>query len=93
MDGSAREAGMRPWRGIVGGLVAVLLAASVGSDGTVRLDLVFRDQADAGGGLSYAQAVIQLCVTVTATPGPDGEVRLDDPACLSGGSNEECVGG
>ncbi len=91
----------------------------------MRLDLVFRDQADAGGGLSYAQAVVQLCVTVTATPGPDGEVRLDDlacpasvaapglvdhevdlaregvlppppgryPACLSGGSNEECVGG
>lgn len=31
-----------------------LLAASVGSDGAVVLDLVFRDQADAGGGLSYA---------------------------------------
>jgi hypothetical protein len=58
-----------------------LLAASVGSDGAVVLDLVFRDQADAGGGLSYAQAVVQLCVRVTGTPGPGAQVRLADLAC------------
>jgi len=47
-----------------------VLAASVGSDGAVVLDLVFRDRANSGGGLSYAQAVVQLCVRVTGTPGP-----------------------
>jgi hypothetical protein len=72
---------MRAWPGIVGGLLAVLLAASVGRDGAVVLDLVFRDQADAGGGLSYAQAVVQLCVRVTGTPGPGAQVRLADLAC------------
>ena len=58
-----------------------LLAASVGSDGAVVLDLVFRDEAYTGGGLSYAQAVVQLCVRVTGTPGPAGQVRLADLAC------------
>ena len=58
-----------------------LLATSAGRDGAVVLDLVFRDRADAGGGLTYAQAVVQLCVRVTGTPGPGGQVRLADLAC------------
>jgi hypothetical protein len=59
-----------------------LLASSVASDGTVRLDLVFRDGAYATGGFgSYEDAVVQLCVSVTATPGPGGQVRLDDLDC------------
>jgi hypothetical protein len=90
-----------------------VLAASVGSDGAVALDLMFRDQAYTGGGLSYAQAVVQLCVRVTGTPGPGlpGQPRTGRPPgdpgrggaaagpgaalspCLSGGGNEECVGG
>ena len=49
-----------------------LLAASVGSDGAVRLDLVFRDRARRWRPL----------------PPP-----RRSPPCLSGGSNEECVGG
>jgi hypothetical protein len=152
VDGSTPEAGMRAWRGIVGGLLAVLLAggcgivpepeeqargdatdlvraqaarfgtslwgglraadaagarrvveqheellgsfqeaagpwqdgvlaASVDEDGAVRLDLAFRDKADAGGGLSYAQAVVQLCVRMTGTPGPGGQVRLANLPC------------
>jgi hypothetical protein len=59
-----------------------LLGSSVASDGTVRLDLVFRDGAYATGGFgSYEDAVVQLCVTVTATPGPGGQVRLDGLDC------------
>jgi hypothetical protein len=108
-----------------GGSAAGVLATEVGDGGAVRLDLAFRDQADAGGGLSYTQATVLLCVRLTGAPGPAGEVRLADLACppalvepgvvdqvvtlaregpppapappravcLSGGDNDECVGG
>jgi hypothetical protein len=58
-----------------------VLAASVDEEGAVRLDLAFRDKADAGGGMSAAQVVVMLCVRLTGTPGPDGQVRLANLAC------------
>jgi hypothetical protein len=58
-----------------------VIASSVDEDGTVRLDLAFRDQANAGGGWSYAQAVAMLCVRLIGTPGPGGEVRLVNFTC------------
>jgi len=61
-----------------------VLAAAADTDGTVRLDLAFRDRADAGGGLSAAQTVVMLCVRLTGTPGPSGQVRLTNLACPAG---------
>jgi hypothetical protein len=61
-----------------------VLAASVEEDGTVRLDLAFRDQADAGGGLAAASVVVMLCVRLTGTAGPGGQVRLANLACPPG---------
>jgi hypothetical protein len=55
-----------------------VLAGSVGSDGAVVLDLVFRDEA------------------YTGDPGRGGSPPVPErryPPCLSGGGNEECVGG
>jgi hypothetical protein len=62
---------------------AGVIGAAVGEDGTTRLDLAFRDQSQAGGGLSYAGVVVKLCVRMTGTPGPGGEVRLANLACPS----------
>ena len=61
-----------------------VLAASVDQDGAVRLDLAFREPADAGGGLSAARVVVMLCVRLTGTPGPSGEVRLVNLTCPAG---------
>lgn len=58
-----------------------VLAAWVDDKGSIRLDLAFRDKADAGGGLWAAHAVVMLCVRLTGTPGPAGEVRLTSLAC------------
>jgi hypothetical protein len=60
-----------------------VIGGAVGGDGTARLDLAFRDQSQAGGGLSYAGVVVMLCVRMTGTPGPGGEVRLANLACPS----------
>jgi hypothetical protein len=68
------DAAAGPWENGV-------LGASAAADGTVRLDLAFRDKADAGGGWSAAQAVVMLCVRLTGTPGPGGEVRLVNLPC------------
>jgi hypothetical protein len=78
-----RAAGGRAARALLGRFDAAagpwedgVLAASVDQDGAVRLDLAFREPADAGGGLSAARVVMMLCVRLTGTPGPSGEVRL-----------------
>jgi hypothetical protein len=58
-----------------------VLAAWVDDKGSIRLDLAFRDKADAGGGLWAANAVVILCVRLTGRPGPAGEVRLTNLTC------------
>jgi hypothetical protein len=50
-------------------------------DGTVDLEATFIELADSGGGLSYEQAAVLLCVRLTGRPGPQATVELADAPC------------
>jgi hypothetical protein len=62
----------------IGGRVA---RTSTRPDGTVDLEGTFIEHRDSGGGLSYEQAAVLLCVRLSGKPGPQAEVELADAPC------------
>ena len=58
-----------------------VVRTSTRADGTVDLEGTFIELRDSGGGLSYEQAAVLLCVRLTGRPGPQAVVELTDAPC------------
>jgi hypothetical protein len=54
---------------------------AAGPDGTVDLEGTFIELRNSGGGGSYEDAAVLLCVRLTGKPGPQATVEISDAPC------------